>query len=193
MRQDVAVVVGDMCCPSFSIKLSCRRDGHKLVHLSMSIDEAGVEDGVKEELLWTSKGRFHRDHDGDREVSNVLCLSTGTNVKAGLLFAGAFSLMLHLRAARSRQNRRGGIQMQEKMPPQVLISPHDQKQPFWWLAPKPFDWVSSSLYIGNLVIAYFKLGARGPGISQAGAIGLTLIITLAIGILLAIDRIEYRR
>lgn len=63
----------------------------------------------------------------------------------------------------------------------------------WWLAPKPFDWVSSSLYLGILVISCFKLGLRCPCVSQGRAIALTVTITITILALLSIDRIDYRR
>jgi signal transduction histidine kinase len=68
----------------------------------------------------------------------------------------------------------------------------DQRRLPWWLAPKPFDWVSSSLYLGILVISYFKLGIKCPCVSQMGAIGLTVTITIVILVLLSIDRMEYR-
>lgn len=69
----------------------------------------------------------------------------------------------------------------------------EQRRLLWWLAPKPFDWVSSSLYLGILAISFFKLGIRCPCVSQAGVIELTVAITIAILALLSIDRMEYRR
>ncbi|QBD79981.1 sensor histidine kinase [Ktedonosporobacter rubrisoli] len=67
----------------------------------------------------------------------------------------------------------------------------EKSQQSWWLAPKPFDWVSSALYLGILAISYFKLFTRCSCIAASEAIGVTVAITLAIVILLSIDRLEY--
>ena len=82
--------------------------------------------------------------------------------------------------------------MQEMVPPRRSMRFPQQRRLLWWLAPKPFDWVSSSLYLGILVISFFKLGIRCPCVSQVRAIELTVMITVAILALLSIDRLEYR-
>jgi signal transduction histidine kinase len=66
-------------------------------------------------------------------------------------------------------------------------------QKFWWLAPQPFDWVSSALYLSILLLVCLKLGMRCPCVSQAVALGLTATITGILLTLLAIDRVEYAR
>src|SRR5215468_229382 len=66
-------------------------------------------------------------------------------------------------------------------------------QPFWWLAPQPFDWVSSALYLSILILVCVKLGIRCPCVSPAAALGLTATITGILLALLAMDRVEYAR
>ena len=68
-----------------------------------------------------------------------------------------------------------------------------QHQTFWWLAPQPFDWVSSALYLSILILVSLKLGMRCPCVSQAAALGLTATIISILLALLAIDRVEYAR
>jgi len=60
---------------------------------------------------------------------------------------------------------------------------------FWWLAPKPFDLVWSSLYLGVLLAHFYNLVNGCDCLSHAQ---LTPIILVAIAVLLAIDRVEYR-
>lgn len=66
-------------------------------------------------------------------------------------------------------------------------------QKLWWLAPQPFDWVSSALYLSILILVSLKLGMRCPCVSQAAALGLTATITGILLALLAMDRVEYAR
>src|SRR5215469_2564939 len=58
-----------------------------------------------------------------------------------------------------------------------------QRHQFWWLMPKPFDWLSSSLYIGIFILAFLLRLA-------AWQIPLLAVVLLA---LLLIDRLEYWR
>lgn len=116
-------------------------------------------------------------------------------VPNGLLRVRPFSFMLSSRetgSAKLATDAKGeNLQMQERVPPRPSMRFPKPQRLLWWLAPKPFDWVSSSLYLGILVISSFKLALRCPCVSQARAIALTVTISLAILALLAIDRLEY--
>ena len=73
--------------------------------------------------------------------------------------------------------------MQEKVRPVVASKPRHR---FWWLMPRAFDWLSSSLYIGIFIVAVVPAPPR---------IALWQIPLLA-GVLLTlllIDRLEYWR
>src|SRR5262249_61469588 len=58
-----------------------------------------------------------------------------------------------------------------------------QRHRLWWLMPKPFDWLSSSLYIGIFILAFLLRLA-------AWQIPLLAVVLLA---LLLIDRLEFWR
>jgi signal transduction histidine kinase len=73
--------------------------------------------------------------------------------------------------------------MQEKGGPAVASRPRHR---FWWLMPKPFDWLSSSLYLGIFIVAIVP----GPPRIAVWQIPLLAGVILA---LLLIDRLEYWR
>jgi signal transduction histidine kinase len=57
---------------------------------------------------------------------------------------------------------------------------------FWWLMPKPFDWLSSSLYIGIFVVAIV------PGPPRIALWQIPLLVGIILALFL-IDRLEYWR
>src|SRR5215831_13300583 len=70
--------------------------------------------------------------------------------------------------------------MQEQTQP---LPGRQQRHQFWWHIPKPFDWLSSSLYIGIFILAFLLRLA-------AWQIPLLAVVLLA---LLLIDRLEFWR
>jgi hypothetical protein len=73
--------------------------------------------------------------------------------------------------------------MQEKVWP---VAAGQSRHRLWWVMPKPFDWLSSSLYIGIFAVAV----VQAPGVIALWQIALLAAILLA---LLLIDRLEYWR
>ena len=73
--------------------------------------------------------------------------------------------------------------MQEKV---GLLAAHPPRQRFWWLMPRAFDWLSSSLYIGIFIVAIVPTPPR----VALWQIPLLALVLLA---LLLIDRLEYWR
>src|SRR5947209_10571145 len=73
--------------------------------------------------------------------------------------------------------------MQEKVRPVVASKPRHR---FWWLMPRAFDWLSSSLYIGIFIVAVVPAPPR----IALGQIPLLAGVLLT---LLLIDRLEYWR
>src|SRR5215472_14739297 len=55
---------------------------------------------------------------------------------------------------------------------------------FWWLAPKPFDWLASPLYIGVFIAFIAGQQTRGAGAWQ------TVFLSGSLLLLLSIDRLE---
>ncbi len=73
--------------------------------------------------------------------------------------------------------------MLEKVRPVVASQ---SRHRFWWLMPRPFDWLSSSLYIGIFIVGVVLAPARI-------ALWQILLLTGILLALLLIDRLEYWR
>ncbi len=73
--------------------------------------------------------------------------------------------------------------MQEKVQPVVASQ---SRHRFWWFMPKPFDWLSSSLYIGIFIVGVVSAPARI-------ALWQIPLLTGVLLALLLIDRLEYWR
>lgn len=73
--------------------------------------------------------------------------------------------------------------MQEKIRP---LAASQSRHRLWWVMPKPFDWLSSSLYIGIFVVAVVQAPSRIAVWQIALLAGVLLTLLL-------IDRLEYWR
>ena len=99
----------------------------------------------------------------------------------GILFGKRLSCMLLTNGERSSGNE--DSVMQEKVQPVVASQ---SRHRFWWFMPKPFDWLSSSLYIGIYIVGVVSAPARI-------ALWQIPLLTGVLLALLLIDRLEYWR
>ncbi|MGH2479388.1 MAG: hypothetical protein ACRDHW_07020, partial [Ktedonobacteraceae bacterium] len=74
--------------------------------------------------------------------------------------------------------------------PSSKARPYRKRGWTWWLIPKPFDLVSSMLYIGALV-PYLYSFVTQSGYTPPLALWQAVLMTVTTIALLAIDRVEY--